>query len=160
MRTRKYMNGKRRRVSPLKQNKEEKSTSGVGATHETVSQAKKALNPKKDIFNRGWSDKKIAEYIDHVNKTKQPGGYHAGEFQEGHKKKGKKFRKNEKTKTISRSLKIPLGGLGGIMLIPKSAGEGSSVINPKTGINKYTGESNTGQEIKNLLTKLKLKGGN
>ena len=27
-----------------------------------------------------------------------------------------------------------------MMLIPKSAGEGSSVIDPKTGINKYTGK--------------------
>ena len=142
MRTRKYMNGKRRKISPLKQNKEEKSISGGGATHETISQAKKALNPKKDIFNRGWSDKQIAEYIDHVNKTKQPGGYHAGEYQEGHKKKAKEFiKKNTKTKTItSTTPKIPIGGIIGMTLMPLSAGKGSSVIDPETGINKYTGE--------------------
>ena len=142
MRTRKYMNGKKRRVSPLRQSKEEKPISGVGATHETVSQAKKALNPKKDIFNRGWSDKQIAEYIDHVNKTKQPGGYHAGEYQEGHKKKAKEFiKKNTKTKTKSRVSIRPLGGVAGMMLIPTSAGEGSGVVDPKTGKNKYTGKT-------------------
>ena len=142
MRTRKYMNGKRRKISPLKQNKEEKSISGVGLTNETISQAKKALNPKKDIFNRGWSDKEIAKYIDHINKTRQPGGYYAGEYQEGHRKKAKEFiKKNTKTKTItSTTPKIPIGGIIGMTLMPLSAGKGSSVIDPETGINKYTGE--------------------
>ena len=142
MRTRKYMNGKRRKISPLKQNKEEKSISGGGATHETISQAKKFLNPKKDIFNRGWSDKQIAEHIDHINKTRQPGGYHAKEFQEGHKKNLKEFiKKNTKTKTItSTTPKIPIGGIIGMTLMPLSAGKGSPVIDPETGINKYTGE--------------------
>jgi hypothetical protein len=51
------MNGKRRRVSPLRQKKEETSTSGVGATHRTVSQAKEFLKPKPHIMERGWSDK-------------------------------------------------------------------------------------------------------
>ena len=132
------MNGKKRRVSPLRQSKEEKPISGVGATHETVSQAKKALNPKKDIFNRGWSDKKIAEYIDHVNKTKQPGGYHATDYQKGHEKK---TNTGTKTKVKTRGLRIPLGGVAGMMLIPTSAGEGSGVVDPKTGKNKYTGKT-------------------
>ena len=139
MRTRKYMNGKRRRVSPLRQKEEESQPSGVGATHETVSQAKKILNPKPHIMERGWSDKQLAEYIEHTQKTKQPGGYHAGEFQKGHKKKVKEFEKKH-TKTKTRGLKIPLGGVVGMMLMPKTLGA-STVIDPKTGKNKYTGKT-------------------
>ena len=141
MRTRKYMNGKRRRISPLKQSKEEKPISGVGATHRTVSQAKEFLKPKPHIMERGWSDKQLAEYVEHTQKTKQPGGYHAGEFQKGHKKKVKEFeKKHTKTKTKSRGLKIPLGGVAGMMLIPKTLGA-STIIDPKTGKNKYTGKT-------------------
>jgi hypothetical protein len=51
------------------------------------------------------------------------------------------FKKNTKTKTItSTTPKIPIGGIIGMTLTPLSAGKGSSVIDPETGINKYTGE--------------------
>ena len=108
MRTRKYMNGKRRRISPLRQDEEEKLPSGAGLTGQEVYQIKKLLNPKPDIFSRGWTDKQVAEYIDHVRKTQQPGGYHATEYQKGHKKRTKKLIREE-TKTKSTAPRIPLG---------------------------------------------------
>ena len=136
MRTRRYMNGKRRRVSPLRQ-KEETQSSGIGATHETVSQAKKILNPKLKPSTY-MTDKQLVDLHEHKRKLKQPGGYHATDYQKGHKKKPNA---GTKTKTKTKSLKIPLGGVVGMMLIPKSAGKGSSVIDPKTGKNKYTGKT-------------------
>ena len=141
MRTRKYMHGKRRRVAPLRQNEEKKLPSGSGITGTEIPKIKKFLRKPPNVFSRGYTDKQIAEYLEHTRKIKQRGGYHADEFQKGHKQKDKAFEKKQtKTKTKSRDLKIPLGGVAGMMLIPKSAGEGSSVIDPKTGINKYTGK--------------------
>ena len=137
----KYKNSAFPFKSSLRQNEEETQPSGVGATHRTVSQAKEFLKPKPHIMERGWSDKQLAKYIEHTQKIKQPGGYHAGEFQEGHKKKTKEFeKKHTKTKTKTRSLKIPLGGVVGMMLMPKTLGA-SIVIDPKTGKNKYTGKT-------------------
>jgi hypothetical protein len=96
----------------------------------------------KDLNSRGWSDKQWKEYAEHRKRLQQPGGYHAGEFQKGHEKKAKDWeKKNTKTKTItSTTPKIPIGGIIGMTLMPLSAGKGSSVIDPETGINKYTGE--------------------
>ena len=96
----------------------------------------------KDLNSRGWSDKQWKEYAEHRKRLQQPGGYHAGEFQKGHEKNAKDWeKKNTKTKTItSTTPKIPIGGIIGMTLMPLSAGKGSSVIDPETGINKYTGE--------------------
>ena len=96
----------------------------------------------KDLNSRGWSDKQWKEYAEHRKRLQQPGGYHAGEFQKGHEKKAKDWeKKNTKAKTItSTTPKIPIGGIIGMTLMPLSAGKGSSVIDPETGINKYTGE--------------------
>ena len=136
MRTRKYMHGKKRKVSPLHKHKEETSTSGVGATHETVSQVKKFINPKPKP-RAYMTDRQLVDYQKHKAKINQPGGYHATEYQKGHKKK---TNASKKTSTKTKGLKIPLGGVAGLMLIPKSAGKGSNVIDPKTGINKYSGK--------------------
>jgi hypothetical protein len=97
----------------------------------------------KDLNSRGWSDKQWKEYAEHRKRLQQPGGYHAGEFQKGHEKKAKDWEKKKtKTKTItSTTPRIPIGGIIGMTLMPLSAGEGSGVVDPKTGKNKYTGKT-------------------
>jgi len=115
MRTRKYMHGKKRRASPLRQDEKKIYESVVPAEVQ-----KAILTPGKKVYTQ--KDKKNWE-------------------KESKKliKQGQKALLPEKKTT--HTPKIPLGGVAGMMLIPKSAGKGSNVIDPKTGKNKYTGKT-------------------
>ena len=109
--------------------------SGVGLTNETYWQAKRALNPKPPIHQRGWTDKQIMEYLRHTGELPTEGGVDKRQI-----KKFEEHLKNIKTKTKTKP-RLPMGGpLVAAMLSPLEAGVGSDVRDPKTGVNKYTGK--------------------
>ena len=123
----------------------EMAEKGIGLTNETYWQVKRALKPKPPFYKRGWTDKQIMEYLEH-RKLLQKQAQGKGTYGHGEKgvidAKNRKLlkEKNTKTKTISKP-RISIGGpLVAAMLSPLEAGRGSTVVDPKTGINKYTGE--------------------
>ncbi len=132
MRTRKYMNGKRRRVSPLRQNDEIFVLPGKAhSLKETKESLRKTFETKKQVENR-----KLQHLKDLIKAKKaNPKRDWTKEAKELTKQT---YPSNKKTTHTPR---LSLGGVAGMMLIPKSAGKGSSVIDPKTGKNKYTGKT-------------------
>jgi len=125
------MNGKRRRVSPLRQDDEIQVTNILpGKAHslkETKESLKKIFQTKKQVENIK------REHVKDLIKTKK-----ANPKRDWTKEAHPGYPSDKKTTHTS---KPPLGGVAGMMLIPKSVGKGSSVIDPKTGKNKYTGKT-------------------
>jgi hypothetical protein len=132
MRTRKYMNGKRRRVSPLRQNDEifflpPKAHS----LKETKESLRKIFQTKKQVENIK------RQHIKDLVKAKKANP------KRDWTKEAKELTKQTypSDKKTTQTPRLPLGGVAGMMLIPTSAGEGSGVVDPKTGKNKYTGKT-------------------
>ena len=126
---------------------ENKVPSGFGLQSEMYYMAKRALKPKPPFYKRGWTDKQIMEYLEHkklLQKQAQGRGtYGHGEKGEIDAKKMKKWiKKNTKTKTINPTgiATKAAGPFVAAMLSPLEAGRGSTVVDPESGINKYTGE--------------------
>jgi ATPase subunit of ABC transporter with duplicated ATPase domains len=132
MKTRKYMNGKRRRVSPLRQDDEIQVLPGSAhSLKETKESLRKTFETKKQVENRKL------QHIKDLIKTKK-----ANPKKDWTKEAKERIKQTYPTdkKTI-HTPRLPLGGVIGMMLIPKSVGKGSNVIDPKTGKNKYTGKT-------------------
>tara|TARA_R110002012_G_scaffold28090_1_gene88981 strand:+ start:11 stop:424 length:414 start_codon:yes stop_codon:yes gene_type:complete len=132
MRTRKYMNGKRRRVSPLRQDDDIQVLPGKAHSFKEMKESlRKTFETKKQVENRKL------QHIKDLIKTKKANP------KKDWTKEAKELIKQTypSDKKTTHTPRLPLSGVAGIMLIPKSAGKGSSVIDPKTGKNKYTGKT-------------------